>query len=70
MPQSFVGTVVILDNYNIYIIVLLYFTRGTEAEIQLPLKRFPDSSLSSLILVGWCEEGHPTTKNLLQHSQG
>ena len=30
----------------------------------------PDSSVSSLILVGWCEEGHPTTKNSLQLSQG
>ena len=30
----------------------------------------PDSSISSLILVGWCEEGHPATKNLLQLSQG
>ena len=30
----------------------------------------PDSSVSSLILVGWCEEGHPATKNLLQLSQG
>ena len=29
-----------------------------------------DSSVSSLILVGWCEEGHPATKNLLQLSQG
>ena len=38
---------------------------GTEAEIQPP----PDSSVSSLILVGWCEEGHPATKNLLQLSQ-
>ena len=44
------------------------YIKGTEAEIQLPLKRFPDSSISSLILVGWCEEGHPATKNLLQHS--
>ena len=35
---------------------------GKEAEIQLWLKRFPDSSVSSLISVGWCEEGHPTTK--------
>ena len=26
---------------------------GTEAEIQLPLKRFSDSSVSSLILFGW-----------------
>ena len=39
---------------------------GTEAEIQLLLKRFPDSSVSSLI--GWCEEGHPTTEN--QYSWG
>ena len=30
--------------------------------MQLPLKRFPDSSVSSLILVGWCEEGHPATR--------
>ena len=30
----------------------------------------PDSSVSSLILVGWCEEGHPATKNLLQLPQG
>ena len=35
-----------------------------EAEIQLPLKMFPDSSVSSL-MVGM--EGHPTTKNLLQN---
>ena len=26
-------------------------------------------SISSLILVGWCEEGHPATKNLLQLSR-
>ena len=26
---------------------------GTDAEIQLPLKRFPDSSVSSLIRTGW-----------------
>ena len=36
--------------------------RGMEAEIQLPLKRDPDSSVSSLIQAGWCEEGHPITK--------
>ena len=35
---------------------------GMEAGIQLPLKKTPDSSISSLILVGWCEEGHPATK--------
>ena len=35
---------------------LLYnrIVRGTEAEIQLLLKRFPDSSVSSLIPTGWC----------------
>ena len=27
---------------------------GTETEIQLPLKRLPDSSVSSLIRTGWC----------------
>ena len=43
---------------------------GTDVEIQLPLKRFPDSSVSTLILVGWCEEGHPANKNLLKHSHG
>ena len=42
----------------------------TEAKIQLLLKRFSDSSVSSLIQVGWCEEGHSATKNLLQHSHG
>ena len=35
----------------------VYIYNGTESEIQLPLKRFPDSSVSSLIPVGWCEEG-------------
>ena len=38
-----------------------------EVEIQLPLKRFLDSSVSSLIQAGWCEEGHPATKNSLQY---
>ena len=23
-----------------------------------------------IIRIGWCEEGHPATKNLLQHSHG
>ena len=27
---------------------------GTEIEIQLPLKRIPDTSVSSLIRTGWC----------------
>ena len=43
---------------------------GTEVEIQPPLKSFPDSSVSSLIQAGWGEEGHPATKNSLQHSHG
>ena len=35
---------------------------GTEADIQQALKKFPDSSVSSLIRVGWCEEGLPPPK--------
>ena len=32
------------------------------------LKRFPDSSVSSLIRAGWwCEEGHPVIKTSLQY---
>ena len=31
-----------------------YVHNSTVAEIQLPLKRFPDSSVSSLIRTGWC----------------
>ena len=42
-------------------LLMLY---GTAAENQLPRKRFPESSVSSLILVGWCEEGLPATKKL------
>ena len=53
-----------LDKILISKIEIKFFHNGTEAEIQLLLKRFPDSSISSLILAGWCEEGHPTTKNL------
>ena len=34
------------------------------------MKRLPDSSVSSLIQAGRCEEGHPATKNSLQHSHG
>ena len=42
-------------------------------EIKIPLKRsiqiaeevLPDTIVFSLILVGWCEEGHPTTKNIV-----
>ena len=26
--------------------------------------------LNYYIIYGWCEEGHPATKNLLQFSQG
>ena len=33
-------------------------------EAELPLKRFPDSSISFLILIGRCVEGHPTPKNI------
>ena len=40
---------------------------GMEAEIQPPLKSFPDSSVSSLIRADWCEFGHPATENSLQY---
>ena len=33
-------------------------------EIQLPLKRLPDSSVSSLIQAGWGQERHLAAKNL------
>ena len=65
------------DCWNVFLVTLIVInfvvlhitnTHDTEVEIQLPLKRFPDSRVSSLIRVGWCEEGHPATKNLLQHS--
>ena len=38
--------------------------------IQLPLKRLPDSSISSLTRADWRQEGHPVTKNSFQHSYG
>ena len=41
------------------------FLTGTEAEIQLPLKRFPDSSVSSLIPTDWCGRASHH-QNLLQ----
>ena len=56
--------------FQLYIgfnLILILSSNGTEAEIQLPLKSFPDSSISSLIPVDWCEEEHPATKNLLQN---
>ena len=31
--------------------------------IQLPQKRLPDSGVFSIIQAGWCQEGHPVTKN-------
>ena len=34
--------------------ILVSLIGGTEAEIQLPQKRFPDSSVSSLVPTGWC----------------
>ena len=47
-----------------------YYYRVRRRKFNFPLKRFPDSSKPSRILVGWREEGHPATKNLLQHSHG
>ena len=40
---------------EIYIILLIMGNR-TVRTLQLPLKSFPDSSISSLIPAGWCEE--------------
>ena len=36
--------------------LLLLYWYDMEAGIRLSLKRFPDSNISSLIRVGWCEE--------------
>ena len=53
------------DKWSHASVMVLYQTyRGTEVEIQLPLKRFPDSSYSFLIQGGWCEKGHLVTKKL------
>ena len=49
-------------------VVFKFIITRMEAEIQLPLSRF--QRVSFLILVGWCEEGHPANNNLLQHSHG
>ena len=40
---------------------------GMEPEIQLPLKRFPDSGFFHLMRAGWFEEGLPATENSLQY---
>ena len=53
-----------------YAVILQIEWVGTEVEIQLRWRGPPDSSVSSLNLFGWCEEGHPATKNSLQLSQG
>ena len=47
---------------HIYILAIY----GTEAEIRLPLKRFPKSSVSPLIRTGWCGM-HPTTTRSNTH---
>ena len=44
-----VETIFMLSKNIVFVVV-----RGTEGEIQLLLKRFPDSSVSSLIQIGWC----------------
>ena len=47
-----------------------FFLWGTEAKLKLSLKRWPDSSVSSLIRAGWRQEGHLVTKISFQHSHG
>ena len=45
-----------------YTYSVLYIVRTTEAEIQLPLKRLPDSSVSSLIR-SWLASGRASGQN-------
>ena len=54
----------ILPRHTLCIIIIVYGLRSTEAEIQIQLKQLPDSSISSLILAGWQQEGHPVKKTL------
>ena len=46
------------------VFISILWREGKEAEIQLPLKRFPDSSVSSLILVELVWKGIPPPKTL------
>ena len=46
-----------------YIPIVYYIVRTTDAEIQLPLKRLPDSSVSFLIR-SWLESGRASGQNL------
>ena len=47
------------DYYYIFFIWYIYYC-DMEAEIQILLKKFPDSSIS-IPKPGWCQEGHPKT---------
>ena len=57
---------------NIHLTMCIHITWSTRYRggIQLPLKRLPDSSFSTLIRAGWRHEGHPVTNNFFQHSHG
>ena len=54
--------VTVSPNQIITTIIIIIISYGIEVEIQLPLKRFPDSRVSSLIRTGWCKEGIPPPK--------
>ena len=59
----------------IYLIYMLRHVNGNSTSAEDPPEKDPPedpphSSISPLNLVGWCEEGHPTSKNSLQLSQG
>ena len=57
-----------IDQHDIeYVENFPYLYLGTETEIQLPLKRFPDSGVSSLIWTGWCGGAYPAIKTSLQY---
>ena len=55
LVKHMMSPVELIFNYSFHIISASVPSRGTESEIQLPLKRFPDSSVTSLIPTGWCE---------------
>ena len=46
-------------NLTIYVELIVY---GGDTHLR-PLMRFPDSSVSSLICSGWCEEDHSQNLN-------
>ena len=57
--ELFITVVVLFRSWILFTIEIKFIfgmaAVGTEVEIQLPLKRFPDPSVSSLIRTGWFE---------------